>query len=154
DLKPSNVMVGRFGEVQVMDWGLAKILARTDVARSEEETEDGTLDEPRHEAGYLTDPGSVLGTWAYMPPEQARGLVAEVDQRAAVLRGGACARETLPGPPPYTGPGGGAVPPGGREARLDGASARLRACEADAELIGLAERCLAPSKADRPAEGG
>ena len=153
DLKPANVMVGRFGEVQVMDWGLAKVLTGTGVPPVEEE-EDGIRDETQNESGDQTDPGSVLGTWAYMPPEQARGLVTEMDRRSDVFGLGAVLVEILTSQPPYVGPNAGSVRLQAIEARLDGASARLRGCGADAVLIRLAERCLAPSKADRPADGG
>jgi tetratricopeptide (TPR) repeat protein len=153
DLKPANVMVGRFGEVQVMDWGLAKVLTDTGVPPAEEE-EDGSLDETQDESGDQTVPGSVLGTWAYMPPEQAHGLVAEVNRRSDVFGLGAVLVEILTGQPPYVGPDQGSVRLQAIEARLDGAFARLAGCGADVELIQLARRCLAPEKAERLADGG
>jgi eukaryotic-like serine/threonine-protein kinase len=154
DLKPANVMVGRFGEVQVMDWGLAKVLTGADISSAEEETGDGTLDDARPEIGDHTDPGSVLGTWAYMPPEQARGLVAEVDRRSDVFGLGAVLSEILTGQPPYVGSDAASARLQAIAARLDGALARLRDCGADSELTQLAERCLAPNRADRLADGG
>jgi tetratricopeptide (TPR) repeat protein len=154
DLKPANVMVGRFGEVQVMDWGLAKVLNRSQVTQADEDTEAVTPDDPRLDSGDLTAAGSVLGTWAYMPPEQARGLVADIDQRSDVFGLGAVLCEILTGQPPYIGPDAGTVRRQAMEAGLDAASTRLNASGADAELIQLAERCLAPGKANRPADGG
>jgi eukaryotic-like serine/threonine-protein kinase len=154
DLKPANVMVGRFGEVQVMDWGLAKVLTGSDVARAGEEPDDGPLGETRHEIGDHTHHGSVLGTWSYMPPEQARGLVREVDRRSDVFGLGAVLGEILTGQPPYIGSDAESVRLQAMEAHLDGASARLSGCGADPELMQLAVRCLAPNRADRPADGG
>ncbi len=154
DLKPANVMVGRFGEVQVMDWGLAKVLTGTEIAQDEMETGDGEPDDPRDESGELTDPGSALGTWSYMPPEQASGLVSEVDRRSDVFGLGAILAEILTGRPPYIGPDSMSVRLQAIEGRLDEVSARLDGCGADSELVQLARRCLAPNAADRPADAG
>ena len=108
DLKPSNVMVGAFGEVQVMDWGLAKVLTDGGVARrvgrARADAERDVIATVR--SGSDADDsqaGSVLGTPAYMAPEQARGEVDRVDERADVFGLGAILCEILTGQPPYTG---------------------------------------------------
>src|SRR5262249_30835928 len=151
DLKPANVMVGEHGEVQVMDWGLAKVLTETETLAAETAPEQEARDESGHARGDRTEPGRALGTWAYMPPEQANGRVAEVDRRSDVFGLGAILCEILTGQPPYIGPDDQSIQLQAKEARLDGAVARLRGCGADPELIHLAERCLAPRKEERPA---
>ena len=153
DLKPANVMVGRFGEVQVMDWGLAKVLTGTDAARAGGGTDESTFEDARHENGDHTGHGSVLGTWAYMPPEQARGLVAEVDRRSDVFGLGAILAKILTGQPPYIGPDSDSVRLQAIGGRLNEALARLDGCGADSELVRLAGQCLAQDRADRPDDG-
>src|SRR5262249_29882495 len=104
DLKPANVMVGAFGEVQVMDWGLAKLL-RSPGAQpppAESAPPASTVFTLRAAPESATQVGTVLGTYAYMPPEQARGQVDFLDARADVFGLGAILCEVLTGQPPYT----------------------------------------------------
>src|SRR4029077_20576581 len=93
DLKPANVMGGAFGEVQVMDWGFAKVLAGDD--GPVESVRNGSLPTTASQSGTL------MGTPAYMPPEQARGEVSLLDARADVFALGAILCEILTGRPPY-----------------------------------------------------
>ncbi len=153
DLKPANVMVGEHGEVQLMDWGLAKALAGLE-APGVEIQPPGLFNDTRRIRIDQTNPGSELGTWAYMPPEQARGLVEEMDQRSDVFGLGAILCEILTGKPPHVASDASALRRQASEPCLDNALAELHACGADANLIQLAKRCLAPNRVDRPADAG
>ncbi len=90
DLKPANVVVGAFGEIVVIDWGLARSLDEPDLP-----TGGGAA--PAHP--QLTGAGSVLGTPCYMPPEQARGEA--VDTRADIYALGAILYQLVSGAAPY-----------------------------------------------------
>jgi formylglycine-generating enzyme required for sulfatase activity/serine/threonine protein kinase len=139
DLKPANVMVGRFGEVYVMDWGLARVLGRPGAAGAPGKTgatgatDDGSRVEidgpattiaeiggvtterrpegvPLQAAPMLTMEGDVLGTPTYMAPEQARGALSEIGPAADVYSVGAMLYELLAGVAPYHEPGTPATP--------------------------------------------
>jgi serine/threonine-protein kinase len=160
DLKPANVMVGSYGEVQVVDWGLAKVLARGGVAdepRAEERdtaAEEAAIATARSVApGSRSEAGSILGTPAYMPPEQARGEVDGLDERCDVFALGAMLCEILTGKPPYVGPRH-EVLSQAAEGRLADAFARLEASGADAELVRLSRSCLSVDRVQRPRDAG
>jgi eukaryotic-like serine/threonine-protein kinase len=159
DLKPSNVMVGSFGEVQVMDWGLAKVLPEGGVA-DERKRPDGVeaVTEVRtlrtEGSGSESQVGSVLGTPAYMAPEQARGEIDRVDERADAFGLGAILCEILTGRPPYMGFSRGEIQAQAARADLADAQTRLDACGAVEELSRLARDCMAARPSDRPRDAG
>jgi eukaryotic-like serine/threonine-protein kinase len=106
DLKPANVMVGPFGEVLVMDWGLAKILGGSQSDSLQEADPEATIFERPGQAAppgdateisILTGNGTIMGTPGYMSPEQARGEIERLDTRSDVYSLGALLRFILIG---------------------------------------------------------
>jgi len=99
DLKGDNVILGNFGEVIVLDWGLAKLVGQPD-----EEENDGSPASPDYaQAPGLTVQGDIVGTPAYMAPEQAEGRLDQIDHRTDIYGLGAIFYEILTGRPPFTG---------------------------------------------------
>ena len=97
DLKPENIMVGEYGEVLVMDWGLAKILGKC-------EEQDSTSSRVNDTGDYgMTMEGEVMGTPQYMSPEQAEGMVAQLDQRSDIYSLGGILYAILTLRPPIEG---------------------------------------------------
>jgi WD40 repeat protein len=136
DLKPSNVLVGSFGETIVIDWGLAKTTSEPD--------DHVQLGVYRTETiAALTRVGSIVGTPAYMPPEQASGLV--VDQRADVYALGAMLYHVLSGVPPYQGLDSQKL----LEHVLAGPPAPLDRAFVPRDLIAIVERAMARDPAAR-----
>ncbi len=157
DLKPANVMVGAFGEVQVMDWGLAREIGRTANEHGRPHPAP-TPNEPGREADTAVRAsddteqsrlGEALGTPGFMPPEQARGEWDRVDARADVFALGGILCVILTGKPPYTGRTALEVVRRAMAADLGEALARLDSCGADPDLVALAKRCLAPDPEHR-----
>jgi eukaryotic-like serine/threonine-protein kinase len=104
DVKPANVMVGEFGQVFLMDWGIARLVATegspvSSAAGSNDETSPAAPPKTRR-ALSLTD-NSVIGTPGYMSPEQARGDRKKLDVRSDVFLLGAMLYEILTHRPPY-----------------------------------------------------
>ena len=142
DLKPQNVMVGAFGEVQVMDWGLAKEV------RGAEHVVGNAVHIPAAEQSE-TIAGSVMGTPAFMPPEQAGGATDTIDERADVFGLGAILCVILTGKPPFIGADTESARLLAAAAKLDDAYYRLETSGAEPELVQLAKRCLAADRTAR-----
>src|SRR5262245_14833405 len=106
DIKPGNVIVGKYGETLVVDWGLAKAVGRADPGSAPDER---TL-VPSSSSGLAeTLPGSALGTPAYMSPEQARGDLDRLGPRSDVYSLGATLYGLLTGKAPFQGDDVGSV---------------------------------------------
>jgi tetratricopeptide (TPR) repeat protein/tRNA A-37 threonylcarbamoyl transferase component Bud32 len=101
DLKPQNVMLGKYGETLVVDWGLAKPLDRTEAERAGGEQSLGLGGRAGPEGA--TQPGEVKGTPEFMSPEQAAGKMTAVGPPADIFGLGAVLYTILTGRPPYQG---------------------------------------------------
>ena len=104
DLKPANVMLGRYGETLVVDWGLAKVMGKSDIIVA---GGDGDFDPSFAGATVTTSgdtqPGTTIGTPAYMSPEQARGDIELLGPASDVYSLGVTLYELLTGEVPYAG---------------------------------------------------
>jgi eukaryotic-like serine/threonine-protein kinase len=141
DLKPANVLVGTFGETVVVDWGLAKDLAS-------EHPEPVEIAGEEERVGGKTAVGDIIGTPAYMPPEQAEGLA--IDERADVYALGALLYHLIAGAAPYS----------RRERKsrhvLEGPPEPVAVLEPDAppDLLAVVDKAMARRAADRYANAG
>ncbi len=154
DLKPGNVLIGDFGETVVIDWGLAKDLDASDSPDSGQrfphKPAKKTPMTTSSDSPTLTVAGAVMGTPAYMAPEQARGE--PLDQRADVFALGAMLYHVLAGVPPYN----------ARTATDVIASAALgrvvplldREKAAPADLVAIVNRAMAHEPTDRYPDAG
>jgi len=98
DLKPANIMLGRYGETLVVDWGLAKVIGKSDVApvQADGDCEPSLVRETAADSSE-TQHGMAIGTPAYMSPEQAKGLIDELGPASDVYSLGATLYELLTG---------------------------------------------------------
>jgi len=135
DLKPTNVMVGEFGELYVLDWGLAKVLSEASPRFEPIDDVSGAM---------RTSDGSVLGTIGFMAPEQLQGEVDRIDARADVYSIGSMLFQLLALEPMHQ---GSAANQALSSLRLDGASPRERRPDLDIDPD-LDRTCYAATRAD------
>ena len=154
DVKPDNVMVGALGLVQLMDWGVAKVLSHSPVGVPTAEPAVDGAPPPENLEDLQTRFGRVLGTPAYMSPEQARGHLDRMDERTDVFALGGILCNILTGAPPYSGADARSAYKQAAKADLADGYARLDASAADPELVALAKRCLAADPCERPRDAG
>jgi eukaryotic-like serine/threonine-protein kinase len=149
DLKPGNVMVGAFGEVQIIDWGFARVLA---AAPAEEQRDLELLNAALSpgESSALSVAGAPIGTPAYMAPEQALGDLKALDERTDVFCLGSILCEILTGQPTHASPDVRAVMDAAAKGEIGPAYERLDRSGGDADLVALAKACLKPVKSGRP----
>ena len=162
DLKPANIMVGKFGEVYVMDWGLAKVIGRRDVhdrflghdvslMRTQVHTDRLEDASKSADSPLMTLEGTIIGTPPYMPPEQAEGRIDALDPRSDVYSAGALLYTLLTGWMPYVDPDNPIT--AGRVLTLLLAGPPKPVQELDkavpAELVSICEKAMSRSPGDR-----
>ncbi len=140
DIKPDNVLVAAHGEVVVVDWGIAKVRGASDVGSAL--SGPGPRGADVEKGATIT--GSVLGTPAYMAPEQARGDVEAIDARTDVFALGGMLYQVLTGRAPYEGSSTMATLAAALEGRREPMGA-----EVPAGLRAIVERAMAKDPADR-----
>ena len=146
DIKPDNVIVGRYGEAVVLDWGIAKVrgIARSGdpAVRSGDGAEGGSGD-----PSSATRHGSIIGTPAYMAPEQAAGNVAKIDERTDVFALGALLYHLLTGRAPYAGPTVAAVIARASKVEIDPLASVAK--DAPAGIRAICEKAMSRAPDDR-----
>jgi serine/threonine-protein kinase len=141
DLKPANVMLGEYGETLVVDWGLARML---DQPRGEQTTAERPVELGAGSATAPTQMGQVVGTPAYMPPEQAEGRLDRLGMTNDVFSLGATLYALLVGQPPYHG-----EDVLGQARRAEVVSARRRKASVPAALSAVCGKALAKQPEER-----
>ena len=155
-------MVGKFGEVQFMDWGLAKVLVVDEAATLPSEIVDDldrpsvidTGDESNSDADKpRTRVGSIMGTPAYMSPEQANGKTRAINERSDAFTLGAILFEMITGRPIYLGPSMVALQQA-IQGDVSSALATLEQAGVEEPIFQLIADCLAYKPSDRPRNAG
>jgi hypothetical protein len=146
DLKPANLMVGAFGEVLVMDWGLAREIRANEVVH--EEGSPGPASEIPHDPSQTVE-GAILGTLAYMAPEQARGERTEIDAQTDIYALGAILYNIVTGFPPQTDGSTKEILDRVRRGEFVRPSVRAPDASIPAELEAVVMKAMAAKKRDR-----
>ncbi len=146
DLKPANVMLGDFGETLVLDWGLARVKGQADEAarRVKQDTPNFSPSLVGTESETRTLDGSVIGTPAYMPPEQAMGDLSEVDEKSDVYSLGAILYEIIAARAPYEGKSANQI-----LGKVQNVAPDALPTVAPADLRALVEKAMARAKSGR-----
>jgi len=146
DLKPANIMVGDFGEVLVMDWGIARILGRDEIADEEiVQSSRQDTDSP----GLDTRAGTTMGSPSYMPPEQAAGEIDKIDHRSDIYSLGAILYNILTLKRPVEGRTAEAIMNKVVRGNLHPPEQRAPERGIPRELSAVAMKCLAKYRRDR-----
>ena len=144
DLKPDNVMIGEFGETVVLDWGLAKVRGKKDHGARSLEKKILLLKESEESQTIC---GRVLGTPAYMPPEQAMGEIESIDERSDIYSLGAVLYEILTGARPYE--GGSPYEIVSKVVQGEPTAINLLESAAPADLVAIAQKAMSRKKERR-----
>lgn len=152
DLKPSNIMIGDYGEVTILDWGLAKVLgeATPPAEAYPNPAVGGQLDL----CNWETVAGAVFGTLAYLAPEQARGEVNRIDRRSDIFALGSILCEILTGRPPFCGATLAETYKQAVRGDISNISLLLDGCKGPRSIVGLAKKCMSPKRRNRPDDVG
>ncbi len=145
DIKPQNIMVGPYGEVLLMDWGLAKVVGEPDILQGAGRS---GVRRPSHTQKHTTL-GVVKGTPSYMAPEQAAGLTDEIDERTDIFLLGATLYHIVTLSAPFTGRNADEVILRALDGRPSPLAAESPGHDAPPELWRIIRKAMAPEPAER-----